>query len=334
VHPEDRDVTAASWEMALAGADARADDPGRERFQVEHRLRRRDGVHRAMRARAVPVRGDDGRVREWVGVHADITAEAAARAQREALIAALERSNRDLDQFAYVASHDLKAPLRGISNLSTWIEEDLDAVMTPETREQMALLRGRVQRMEALIDGVLQYARAGRARAAPERVDVGALVREAAELLAPPAGARVEVADDLPPVVAERVPLQQVFLNLVGNALKYAGRPDAVVRVGWRAARPGWPEFWVADNGPGIAPEYHERVFGIFQTLQSRDRVEGTGIGLSVVKKIVEGQGGRVWVESAAGAGATFRFTWPSAPAGAEAPPGPAPARAAPATAA
>lgn len=312
VHPDDRELTAASWEMALAGAEAaRADG----RYDVEHRLRRHDGVYRAMRARAVPVRDAEGRLREWVGVHADVTAELAARAQREALIAALERSNRDLDQFAYVASHDLKAPLRGISNLSSWIEEDLAPVMTPEVREQLALLRGRVQRMEALIDGVLQYARAGRVRGTPEPLDTAALVREAVELLAPPPGARVEVADGMPGVVAERVPLQQLFLNLVGNALKYAARPDPVVRVGATAEAPGWYRFSVADNGPGIAPQYHERVFGIFQTLQSRDRVEGTGIGLSIVKKIVEGQGGRVWVESAEGAGATFHFTWPATPA-------------------
>ncbi len=306
VHPDDRDLTAVAWEMALAGDG---------RYAVEHRLRRADGAYRYMSARGVPVLDADGRRREFVGVHADVTGERAARAQREALIAALERSNRDLDQFAYVASHDLKAPLRGISNLSSWIEEDLGEVMTPEVREQMALLRGRVRRMEALIDGVLQYSRAGRTRAAPERVDTGALVREVVELLAPPPGARVEVADAMPAVVAERVPLQQVFLNLVGNALKYAGRADPVVRVGWGDDRPGWYAFSVADNGPGIAPQYHERVFAIFQTLQSRDRVEGTGIGLSVVKKIVEAQGGRAWVESAEGAGATFRFTWPAAPA-------------------
>jgi PAS domain S-box-containing protein len=318
VHPQDRDVTAASWEMALAGADAPEETGRRERFVVEHRVRRHDGVYRAMRARAVPVRGDAGEVREWIGVHADVTAELAARVQRETLIAALERSNRDLDQFAYVASHDLRAPLRGISNLSTWIEEDLAAVMTPEVSEQMALLRGRVQRMEALIDGVLQYSRAGRGRGAAEPVDTGGLVREAVELLTPSAGARIEVADGMPTVVAERVPLQQLFLNLVSNALKYAGRPDPLVHVGWKVEQPGWYRFSVADNGPGIAPQYHERVFGIFQTLQARDRVEGTGIGLSIVKKIIEAQGGRVWVESAEGAGATFHFTWPAVPGVAE----------------
>ena len=247
---------------------------------------------------------------------------ARATRRRERLIRQLERSNKDLDQFAYVASHDLKAPLRGIANLSSWIEEDLAPVMTDDTREQMTLMRGRVHRMEALIDGVLQYSRAGRVRAAPEPIDTGALVDDVVELLAPPAGTEITVADGMPQVLAERVPLQQVFLNLIGNAIKYGRRSDGPVqvRVSWAEEEvdpdaPRLYRFSVADNGPGIAPQYHERVFGIFQTLQSRDEVEGTGIGLSVVKKIVEGQGGRVWVESAEGEGATFHFTWPAAPA-------------------
>ena len=245
--------------------------------------------------------------------------------RRERLIGQLERSNKDLDQFAYVASHDLKAPLRGIANLSSWIEEDLAPVMTDDTREQMHLMRGRVHRMEALIDGILQYSRAGRVRSAPEPVDTGALVHDVVELIAPPAGTEIMIADGMAQVLAERVPLQQVFMNLVGNAVKYARRSEGAgngaveVRVFWSEAptdpdAPRLYRFSVADNGPGIAPQYHERVFGIFQTLQSRDQVEGTGIGLSVVKKIVEGQGGRVWVESAEGQGATFHFTWPAAP--------------------
>ena len=245
--------------------------------------------------------------------------------RRERLIRQLERSNKDLDQFAYVASHDLKAPLRGIANLSSWIEEDLATVMTDDTREQMHLMRGRVHRMEALIDGILQYSRAGRVRTAPEPVDTAALVADVIELIAPPEGTQIIVADEMPKVLAERVPLQQVFMNLIGNAVKYARRgADAQqgpveVRVSWseEPVDPDAPRlyrFAIADNGPGIAQQYHERVFGIFQTLQSRDQVEGTGIGLSVVKKIVEGQGGRVWVESAEGEGATFYFTWPAAP--------------------
>jgi signal transduction histidine kinase len=143
-------------------------------------------------------------------------------------------------------------------------------------------------------------------------VDTGALAREVVELLALAPNVTVEIPPDMPTVEAERVPLQQVFLNLVGNAVKYsaAARPDPHVRLGWRSVREAW-EFSVADDGPGIPPEYHERIWGIFQTLQARDKVEGTGIGLSVVKKIVETRGGRAWVESAPNEGATFRFTWP-----------------------
>ena len=123
------------------------------------------------------------------------------------------------------------------------------------------------------------------------------------------------MASQLPTLEAERIPLQQVFMNLIDNAVKFARaeRPDAAISVGWRDLGDAF-EFAVTDNGPGIAPEYHERIWGIFQTLSSRDAVEGTGIGLSVVKKIVETRGGHVSVESSPGAGATFRFTWPKAP--------------------
>jgi PAS domain S-box-containing protein len=231
------------------------------------------------------------------------------------LTRALEESNRELDQFAYVTSHDLKAPLRGIASLAQFVEEDLEDRIDGDSREHLALLKGRVHRMEALIDGILEYSRAGRVRGRAEPVDTGALLAEVVELLDPPAGV-VQVAEGMPTVTAERVPLQQVFMNLVGNALKHGHAGDARVRVGWRDAGAAW-EFSVSDNGPGIAPEYHERIWGIFQTLQPRDRVEGTGIGLSVVKKIVETRGGTVAVDSAPGRGATFRFTVPGDPAAA-----------------
>jgi signal transduction histidine kinase len=227
----------------------------------------------------------------------------------------LEQSNRELDQFAYVASHDLKAPLRGIANLAEWIAEDLGERLSQESREHIRLLQGRVHRMEALIDGILAYSRAARVRTTPETVDTGALVREIIELLAPEGDTQIDVQPDMPTLRAERVPLQQIFMNLIGNAVKYTRveRPDVRVTVGWRARREAY-EFFVTDNGPGIAAEFHERIWGIFQTLQARDKVEGTGIGLAVVKRIVESRGGSVWVDSAPGQGATFRFTWPRLP--------------------
>jgi PAS domain S-box-containing protein len=269
-------------------------------------------VYQPLRAVGSPVGG--------IMIHAvEVTEQVLARKQVEQkaeelarLSHALEQSNRELDQFAYVASHDLKAPLRGIANLTQWINEDLGDRLTEESENHMRLLQGRVHRMEALIDGILDYSRAGRVRSQPETVDTGALVQDALELLSPDEGVTVEVQPHMPVLEAEKVPLQQVFMNLIGNAIKYtrSARPDVNVKVSWRPLRDAY-EFKVSDNGPGIAPEYHERIWGIFQTLQARDKVEGTGIGLSVVRKIVESRGGRAWVESAPGEGAAFHFSWP-----------------------
>lgn len=222
----------------------------------------------------------------------------------------LQKRNQELDQFAYVVSHDLKAPLRAIANLSSWIEEDLSDAMTEDTAHQMNLLRGRVHRMEALIDGLLQYSRVGRIQVASETVQVEKLLAEIIDSLAPPSGFVVEVARGMPTFVTERLTLQQVFANLISNAIKHNRRGWGNVEISVKELDDFY-EFAVADDGPGIAPQYHEKVFAIFQTLEARDKVENTGIGLSLVKKIVESQGGNISLESAEGNGATFRFTWP-----------------------
>lgn len=232
------------------------------------------------------------------------------------LAAALKRSNQELDQFAYITSHDLKAPLRGIAHLSGWIEEDIGDKFTPEAHQQMDLLRGRVHRMEAMIDGILQYSRVGRIRSQPQTVDVDHLLAEIIDLIAPPPEFHIEVEPGMPTLPAERLGLQQVFMNLIGNAIKHHHRRDGRITISVKDAGE-YCEFAVADDGPGIAPEFHEKIFVIFQTLAARDKVEGTGIGLSLVKKIIEDQGGTVRVESREGAGATFRFTWPKKPKGA-----------------
>ena len=230
------------------------------------------------------------------------------------LASELEQSNRELDQFAYVASHDLKAPLRGIANLAGWIEEDLGDRITGESLEHMRLLRGRVARMEGLIDGILAYSRAGRVREQIEPVDVGALLAETVELLAPPPSMKVVIAPDMPTIQSERTPLQQVFINLIGNAIKYSGREDATIQIRVQPDGDKCDRYTVEDNGVGIAPQYHDKVWEIFQVLAPRDKVEGTGIGLSVVRKLVETRGGRAWLESEPTQGAAFHFTWPRRP--------------------
>jgi light-regulated signal transduction histidine kinase (bacteriophytochrome) len=259
----------------------------------------------------------DDRDEQLVCGLASLTATATESAllfgQAHELIAALERSNRDLDHFAFAISHDLRAPLRGIANLSAWIEEDLEARLSETSREHLHLLRGRVHRLEDMVRGVYAYSRAGRDAGAPERIDCAALAHEIIELLAPPSVLRIELAPDLPVVHAPRAPLQQVLMNIVANAIKHNTSAAPRVELGARPCGDAW-EFYVRDNGPGIAPRYHAQIWGLFQTLRSRDLADSTGIGLAIVRRIVETHGGRAWVESEEGAGATFRFTWPKQP--------------------
>ena len=241
----------------------------------------------------------------------EVTQQVAARTRAEQLTSSLEITNRDLDQFAYVASHDLKAPLRGIANLSEWIEEAVRDIITDETKTHLSLLRGRVHRLEALIDGILSYSRAARERKTVEPVDLGALARDVRDLLAPGPDVTI-VIGELPTINGERVPLQQVLMNLVSNAMKHGKLEAKPLRIELSSKDMGtWTELIVADDGRGIAPKYHDRIWGIFQTLEARDKVEGTGIGLSVVKKIVETRDGRVWIESEEGKGAAFHVALP-----------------------
>lgn len=225
--------------------------------------------------------------------------------------AELERSNQELDQFAYIASHDLKTPLRGIHNLATWIAEDAGAVLPAPSVEHLMKLRGRVQRMERLLDDLLAYSRVGRHDGKDEIVHTKALIEEVLYLLAPPAGFTIHLAEDLPTLVTPHTPLELVFRNLISNAIKHHHHP-AQGQVWVRAQTLGdYVEFCIRDNGPGIDPQHHERIFRMFQVLRPRDELESSGIGLAIVKKAVEQHKGTIRLESAPGQGATFYFTWP-----------------------
>ncbi|RSK40913.1 sensor histidine kinase [Hymenobacter perfusus] len=221
---------------------------------------------------------------------------------------ALENRNRELDQFAYVASHDLKAPLRGVLTVVKWIEDELPHELSDQMRQYLGMMKGRLHRLEDLINGLLAYARAGRTERKLEEVNVHQLVSEVTELVIPPSF-RVETPTPLPVFVTDRLSLQQVFTNLMGNAAKYHNRPDGLISVSCRDLGTCF-EFRVQDDGPGIAPQFQQKVFLLFQTLRDRDTVESTGIGLSIVKRIIEEQKGTIHIESEEGKGAAFIFTW------------------------
>lgn len=287
-------------------------------------LRGKDGIYRWFLSRALPIRDPQGNILRWFGTNTDITErrENQLQLQEQAqqllqLNAELRQSseilakrNRELDQFVYVVSHDLKAPLRAIANLSQWLEDDLGDQLSSENKHQMELLRSRVHRLEDFIDGLLVYSRVGRTQVAEETFDVGELLFEILDSLAPPATFTITIQPPMPSMIAKKLLLTQVFSNLISNAIKHHERTDGTIIV--TATEQGeCYEFCVIDDGPGIAPEHHDKIFGIFQTLKARDTKESTGIGLSIVKKILETEGGMIALESALGRGTIFRFTWP-----------------------
>ncbi len=234
-----------------------------------------------------------------------------AHQERDAAQKELERSNAELDNFAYVASHDLKAPLRGIRNLAEWIAEDIKSTVTDDTHENVRLLRSRVERLDGLLESLLTYSRVGRKTSSAEQVDSGALVGEISVYLAPPPGFAIVCEGEMPSLFTPKAPLEQVLRNLINNALKHHDQDKGAIVVS--ALKKGSDiEFRVEDDGPGIAPEFHKRIFQMFQTLKPRDQVEGSGMGLAIAQKTIEGFGGRIWVESdPPRRGTAFVFTWP-----------------------
>lgn len=251
-----------------------------------------------------------GQRRMFTGIVRDITERKHAEEQRLQLLQEISSANEELTNFAYVVSHDLKAPLRGIGSLADWLSTDYSDKFDDEGREHMRLLISRVHRMSALIDGILQYSRVGRVKETSVAVDLDVLVREVIDLLSPPAAIQISIEDTLPTVIGERTRIQQVFQNLISNAIKYMNKPTGQIHISCAAKGNKW-RFSVADNGMGIEERHFERIFQLFQTLAPRDRIESTGVGLALVKKILEMYGGEVWVESKVGIGSTFFFTLP-----------------------
>ncbi|MFN3208075.1 MAG: sensor histidine kinase [Roseovarius sp.] len=259
-----------------------------------------------------------------VGIMRDQTERREQERIRNELVASLgnaveelKRSNEELDNFAYVASHDLKAPLRVIDNASRWLEEDLAGKLDDDTRESLDMLRSRVKRMEKLLDDLLAHSRIGRETQPSDEIGGVELIDNVRLLAGVPESFTCEIDAGFNEVTVQRMPLQTVLVNLVSNAVKHHDRSDGHIRLS--VSHPGdMLEIEVADDGPGIAERYHGKIFRMFQTLKSRDRVEGSGMGLAMVKKIMDIHGGAIRLVSDEGHGCRFIVHWPCAAGPAE----------------
>jgi signal transduction histidine kinase len=238
----------------------------------------------------------------------EITEREKIEANQAKLLTAIEKANEELQDFAYIISHDLKAPLRGISTLTDWITNDYADKLDDEGKEQLKLLSSRVNRMHNLIEGVLQYSRVGRVRETQVKANLNEVISEVIDMICPPENIKISVESVLPTIQCEKTRIMQVFQNLLSNAVKYMDKPQGLIKIDCIEEDEFW-RFNVSDNGPGIEEKYFEKIFLIFQTLSSRDNYESTGVGLTVAKKIVEMYGGRIWVESVPTEGTTFFFT-------------------------
>ena len=242
----------------------------------------------------------------------DVTKEKERKRLLDDYTTALQQRNKDLDDFAYIASHDLKAPLRAVDNLASWIEEDAAEVLPTPSKQHLQQLRQRVNRLERLLEDLLHYSRAGRSDYDSEPVQCRELIDSVVAALNPASNTVVNIPQDLPEIHTHKLPLYQVFLNLIGNAIKHSDKEVPIVDISWKNGA-DTIAFTIADNGPGIEEQYMDRIFKIFHTLKPRDEVEGSGVGLAIVKKLVHSYSGEVTVNTTPGKGAAFTFTWPYA---------------------
>jgi PAS domain S-box-containing protein len=285
-----------------------------ESFETVHA--RKDGGRVHVSLTVSPIRDDHGVIIGTSKVARDITARKTAEAELLRHTLALERSNKDLDDFAYIASHDLREPLRGLANNAKFLAEDYETKLDQGGLQRLHRMGYLTRRLDQLINDLLYFSRLGRQDMAIQRTDLNAVIADiAATMSLDEHGATIEIARPLPVIVCDKPRVTEALRNLITNALKYNTSATKRIEIGCIAemATPQGLEtqvFYVKDNGVGIEKEFHDEVFRIFKRLNEEDDTKkGTGVGLTFVRKIVERHGGRIWINSKPGAGTTFYFT-------------------------
>jgi PAS domain S-box-containing protein len=303
IHPDDKEWVIRALAQRFEGIP----------YAKEHRIIRLDGSVRWVASRSFPVRNEAGEVYRWATIMEDITERKQAETERERLIMELEAKNAELERFTYTVSHDLKAPLITIRGFLGFIEKDALSGDMNRLKEDIQRISAATDKMQRLLNELLELSRIGRLMNPLENIVLGDLIRDVIKLMEEQLRERnveVNIQDDLPVVCVDSQRLFEVIQNLLDNAVKFMGEQTRpVIEIGTRGedAEHGMPVFYVSDNGIGIAPEHHDRIFGLFNKLDPR--AEGTGVGLAIVKRILEVHGGRIWVESEPGKGSTFYFT-------------------------
>ncbi len=266
----------------------------------------KDGSRRYWLVSGGPNYNEAGQLVGSIGIHLDITEKKRLELQREDLLAELKASNQELQEYAHIVSHDLKSPLRSINALASWLQEDFGNALGPEGTVQLELMQEKIEGMDKLINGILEYSSIREQARQWVNVDLNKIVDEIREIIYIPEHVRIVIMSELPSIKSDPTQMHQLFQNLISNAVAHIERKKGLVKISCEDCKKYW-KFQIEDNGVGIPEEYHEKIFKIFQTLDTREK--STGIGLSIVKKIVDLYGGNIWLESEPGVGTSFYFT-------------------------
>lgn len=225
--------------------------------------------------------------------------------EQEQLLHNLEIRNQELSDYAHMVSHDLKSPLRSVDTLAAWLMEDNKDRLDDHCNTQLGLIRSNVEKMDALISGILNYSTIGKNQIETYKVDLNLLLKDVLNLMEIPSHISIDIPE-LPTILGDKYRLQQLFQNLISNAVKYNDKPKGLIEIGVEDKKQFW-EFYIKDNGKGINEAYFKKIFKVFEKLENTQ--DSTGVGLSIVKKIVDLYGGKIWLKSELGAGTTFYFT-------------------------